>query len=138
MWGHWTYLILILGWAGPLILLQWLIGAKLLIRRRKMLILGILIPTLYLTFIDSFALHAGTWTINPQQSVNVFLPVIGVPIEEAIFFLVTNTLIIQGMILVLDMSFVRERLRRALASRKRLSTTPWVGTPRDAQHPTQR
>jgi lycopene cyclase domain-containing protein len=119
MWGHWTYIILILGWAGPLILLQWLIGADVMIRRWKVLIPGILIPTLYLTCIDSFALGAGTWTISAQQSVNVFLPIIGVPIEEAIFFLVTNTLIIQGMILVLDMRYVQERLRRIFALRKR-------------------
>jgi lycopene cyclase domain-containing protein len=102
MWGNATYLILILGWALPIIVLQWLIGAGLLLRRWKVLLPGILIPTLYLTMIDSVALHAGTWTISPQQSLNIFLPVIRVPIEEAIFFLVTNTLLIQGLILALE------------------------------------
>jgi lycopene cyclase domain-containing protein len=114
MLGHWTYLILILGWAGPIIIVQWLIGADLLIQRWKVLIPGILIPTLYLTFVDSFALRAGTWTISPQHSVNIFLPLIGVPIEEAIFFLVTNTLIIQGLILILDHSRMQVKLRRLL------------------------
>src|SRR5271166_479318 len=100
MWGHSTYLGLILIWAGPVIVLQWLLGADLLIRRWKVLVPGVLLPTLYLTVIDSVALHFGTWAISPLQSLNIFLP-LGVPIEEAIFFLVSNMLIIQGMILFL-------------------------------------
>ena len=52
----------------------------------------------------------GTWTISPQQSLNIFLPGIGVPIEEAIFFLVTNTLLIQGMILFLERARIKARV----------------------------
>jgi lycopene beta-cyclase len=119
MWGNSTYVILILVWAGPVIVIQWLLGADLLIRRWKVLIPGVLLPTLYLTLIDSFALRSGTWTISTQQSLNLFLPIIGVPIEEAIFFLVTNTLIIQGMILFLERSRVRARVDRILTIGKR-------------------
>ena len=114
MWGHSTYLILILGWAGPVIVIQWLLGTDLLIRRWKVLIPGILLPTLYLTFIDSFALRSGTWTISPLQSLNIVLPIIGVPLEEAIFFLVTNTLLIQGMILFLERARLKARVRHIL------------------------
>lgn len=108
--GHLTYLVLILGWALPIIALQWLLGADLLIRRWKVLILGILIPTFYLTVIDSFALRAGTWTISPLHSLNSFLPMIRVPLEEAIFFLVTNTLLIQGVILFRERSRIMSRV----------------------------
>ena len=121
MWGHSTYLILILVWSGPLILFQWLFGADLLVRRWKVLIPGILIPTLYLTCIDSFALRSGTWTISPQQSLNIFLPVINVPIEEALFFLVTNTLIIQALIFLQDTARVRKRVNRIVGILKRKS-----------------
>lgn len=124
MWGHSTYLILILVWAGPVIVMQWLVGADLLIRRWKVLIPGILLPTFYLTFVDSFALRSGTWTISPQQSLNIFVPIIRVPIEEAIFFLVTNTLIIQGMILFRERSFLKARvdhLRNRRAPQERAS-----------------
>ena len=114
MWEHTTYLILILVWAGPVIVLQWLLGADFLIRRWKVLIPGIVLSTLYLTFIDSFALRAGTWTISPAQSLAVFIPLIHVPVEEAIFFLVTNTLIIQGMLLFLERSHLRARVRHVL------------------------
>jgi lycopene cyclase domain-containing protein len=114
MWGHSTYLVLILVWAMPIVVIQWLLGTDLLLRRWKVLIPGILLPTLYLTFVDSFALHTGTWTISPQQSLNLFLPVIGVPIEEAVFFLVTNTLIIQGLILFRERARLEARGRRVL------------------------
>ena len=123
MWGNSTYVILILVWAGPVIVFQWLFGADLLIRHWKVLIPGVLLPTLYLTLIDPFALRSGTWTISTQQSLNLFLPIIGVPIEEAIFFLVTNTLIIQGMILFLERSRVRARVDQILTIGKRKPET---------------
>ena len=94
-------------------------GADLLIRRWKVLIPGIVLPTLYLTLIDSIALHSGTWTISPAHSLNLFLPIIGVPIEEAIFFLVTNTLLIQGMILFRARSRVKARVVRIMSIAKR-------------------
>ncbi len=123
MSSHLTYLVLILVWAGPIIVFQWLIGADLLIRRWKVLILGIVLPTVYLTFIDSFALRSGTWTISPLQSLNLFLPGIAVPVEEAVFFLVTNTLIIQGMILFRERSYLRARFSPILTRIKHKAET---------------
>ncbi len=98
--GSITYLFLILIWSLPVILLQWLIGGDLLLRRWKVLLPGILAPSAYLTLVDMIALRTSTWTINPTQSLNLFIPVIQVPIEEAVFFLVTNTLIVQALILL--------------------------------------
>jgi lycopene cyclase domain-containing protein len=99
--GQYTYLFLILIWAGPLIFLQWLMGGDILLRRWKVLLGGVVIPTLYLTFVDGFAIRASTWTISPQLSTGIFFPLIGVPLEEGVFFLVTNLLIVQGMIFLL-------------------------------------
>lgn len=99
--GKLTYLLLILIWAVPLIGVQWLIGGDLFLRRWKLLIPAVLVPTAYLIVVDSIALGARTWAINPNQSLGIFLPFpSNVPLEEFIFFLVTNTLIVQGMILV--------------------------------------
>ena len=108
--GSFTYLFLILIWSMPVILLQWLLGADLLLKRWKVLVPAILFPTLYLTCVDSAALGSQTWTINPTQSLNIFIPIINVPIEEGIFFLVTNTLIVQGLILMW-MPEMRDRIR---------------------------
>jgi lycopene beta-cyclase len=113
--GSFTYLFLILIWSMPLIVLQWLIGGDLLLRRWKVLIPGVLAPTVYLMLAESVALRAETWTINPTQSLNIFIPVIQVPVEEVVFLLATNTLIVQGIILLWTPA-MRQRIR-SLAQR---------------------
>lgn len=118
--GSLTYLFLIMVWAGPLIVVQWLIGADILLKRWKVLIPGILVPTLYLTVVDSFALRATIWTINPTQSLNLFIPLLNVPIEEFVFFLVTNTLVVQGLI-SLWMPEMRQRVRHLIRHLIRLA-----------------
>jgi len=99
--GHWTYLALELVWAGPIVVVQWLLGLDVLLRRWKVWLPGILLPTLYLTFADSFALRSHTWTINPDLSLNVLLP-LDVPLEELLFFLLTNALVVQGLIMIVS------------------------------------
>jgi lycopene cyclase domain-containing protein len=110
LFGKLTYLFLIMIWAGPVIVLQWLVGVDILLKRWKVLLPGIFIPTLYLTVMDAVALSGGTWTINPEQSLGWFIPFIHVPIEEAIFFWLTNILIVQSIIL-LWMPETRLRIR---------------------------
>jgi lycopene cyclase domain-containing protein len=97
---RYNYLILILGWLAffPL-LMQWGFGLDILLARWPLLLAGILIPSLWLTAMDSVAIGAGTWTIDPAQTLGVFLPG-RVPLEEGVFFLITNTLIVQGILLV--------------------------------------
>ncbi len=91
-----TYLILEVGWALPPIILQWLVGWQFLQRQRRAWWLGILIPTIYLSFADSTALGI-VWTISPARSLG--LVVGNVPVEEILFFLLTNTLIVQTVVL---------------------------------------
>lgn len=100
-WAPGTYLSLILVWALPPIMLQSATGADLLWRYRRLVALGILVPTVYLGAADSLAIAAGTWTIEPSQSLEIFLPG-GLPLEEFVFFLVTNTLLVFGMTLTLS------------------------------------
>ncbi|MBZ0304445.1 MAG: lycopene cyclase domain-containing protein, partial [Anaerolineae bacterium] len=61
-------------------------------------LVSVLLPTLWLTTMDAVAIKAGTWTISEAQTVDFKLAGI-VPIEEGIFFLITNLLIVQGMML---------------------------------------
>lgn len=96
--GNWNYLVLILGWAVPVSLGQLWLGWPAFRRQWKVYVLGFSVPAIYLTLMDSIAIGSGTWTISPLQSLNVFLP-FGVPIEEGIFFLVTNLLLVQGLLL---------------------------------------
>jgi lycopene cyclase domain-containing protein len=108
-WQPGTYLGLELGWALPPIMLQLAVGADLLWRRRRLVGLAIFSATLYLCAADALAIGAGTWTISPARSVNLF--VAGLPFEEIIFFLTTNTLIVFGITLALTPE-TRTRLGR--------------------------
>lgn len=93
-----TYLGLTLGWALPPIIFQLFFGGDILWRHRWAVLTAIIIPTVYLSYADAVAIDGGTWTINPEQSFNIFLGGV-LPIEEAIFFLVTNVLVVLGLTL---------------------------------------
>ncbi|MCS7220032.1 MAG: lycopene cyclase domain-containing protein [Anaerolineae bacterium] len=95
-----TYLALILIWALPPMALQLAFGADILWRYRCLVTTVILVPTFYLATADALAIRAGIWTISPEQSLGVHL-LGGLPLEEAIFFLVTNTLIGFGITLAM-------------------------------------
>ncbi|MDX2161577.1 MAG: lycopene cyclase domain-containing protein [bacterium] len=95
-----TYLSITLAWALIPIMIQTLFGGDILWQHRRLVALGIIPTSIYLSAADSLAIEGGTWTINPEKSVNFK---IGgkLPFEEALFFFVTNTLISMGVTLVL-------------------------------------
>ena len=95
-----AYTSLLLLWALPPIALQLAFGAEILWLYRKWTGLSILLPTFYLALADSLAIGLGTWTINPQQSFNLFVG--SLPIEEMLFFLCTNTLVVFGIVLAIS------------------------------------
>ncbi len=95
-----TYFGLEMGWALLPIMFQLAFGADILWHYRRP-VLGVLLGfTAYLSFADTLAIASGTWTIDPAQSFNIFLPG-GLPIEELIFFFLTCTLVCFGVTLVL-------------------------------------
>ncbi len=98
---RWTYLSIILFWALPAIVPQFLIGADILWHYRKLVGLGIFVPGTYLSLMDIVALRASTWTISPEHTVGVLFFGI-LPLEEVVFFFITNVLIIFGMTLLLS------------------------------------
>jgi lycopene beta-cyclase len=95
------YLALMTAWALPPIMIQTLLGADILWRHRRLALLGIIPTTLYLAAADSIAIGHGTWTINPKKITNIHLPN-KLPLEEGLFFLLTNVLLVFGIILVLS------------------------------------
>jgi lycopene cyclase domain-containing protein len=102
------YLALILVWALPPIMLQAGFGGDILLRYRPLVLAGIAVPWLYLCAADTLALRAGTWTISPHKTLGLdVLP--DLPLEEAVFFLMTNTLLVFGIVLALAEES-RERL----------------------------
>lgn len=91
-----TYLALILTWALPIILLQWIWMGKLFTSRLTLITLAIWPPTLYLWIVDAIAIRSGIWTISDPTRTGIDLPG-GLPIEEAVFFFVTNCLVVLGL-----------------------------------------
>ncbi|GIW19098.1 MAG: phytoene synthase [Tepidiforma sp.] len=108
------YLGLILAWALPPLALQAGFGADILLRRWRTVLPGFAVPTAYLALADTIAIGAGTWHITERTSTGVFLPG-GLPIEEFVFFLVTNLLLTFGLTLFL-VPEGRERAQAMLAA----------------------
>lgn len=99
-----TYISITLSWALIPIIIQAAFGGDILWQHRRLVALGLVPTTLYLSLADSLAIDGGTWTINPKKTINVNLLGGKLPLEEGLFFLLTNTLISVGMTLVLAKS----------------------------------
>lgn len=98
-WKPGTYLGLELIWALPPIMLQVGFGGDILWKHRRHVLTAILTATLYLAAADSLAINAGTWEIDPAQSLPILIGGI-LPIEELVFFGITNILIVLGVTLM--------------------------------------
>jgi lycopene cyclase domain-containing protein len=98
-WDSTLYLGLVLAWAAPVLSLQWILGAPTLWAMKRIWLMGVLVPTLYLWVADRIAIGNGIWQIADRYTTG--LELFGLPIEEATFFLVTNLLVVQGISLFL-------------------------------------
>ena len=94
---RWTYLGAILVWASPIVALQWAVGGAYLLREWRPWVIAVGVPTLYLWMIDRIAIGIGIWTI--ADATKTGFTIIGLPIEEAVFFLYTNLLVVYGLVL---------------------------------------
>ena len=99
-WKPGTYIGLELVWALPPIILQLAVGADILWRYWRSVFSVLFGVALYLSVADSLAIGAGVWTIDPAQSLKVFIGGV-LPVEELFFFLLTNTLLVFGLTLAL-------------------------------------
>ena len=98
---QWTYLSIILFWALPAILPQLIFGADILWHYRKLVFWAIMVPGTYLSLMDIVALTETTWSISKSQTTGVLFFGI-LPLEEVVFFFITNILITFGMTLLLS------------------------------------
>jgi lycopene cyclase domain-containing protein len=122
-WQPGRYLALELAWALPPILLQLAFGADILWSHRRRLIPTLLSLVLYLCSADALAITAGTWTINPAFSLPVTLGGV-LPLEEFVFFLLTNALIVfsLGLLLAPESHNHLQRLYNTAFARHRSSS----------------
>ncbi|GAA5888543.1 hypothetical protein JCM6882_008991 [Rhodosporidiobolus microsporus] len=95
--GEGTYLALIVGWVAPFLALLWFIASTHIRAMPKAcVLLPILFPTFYLWECDARALQRGTWVI--EKGTKLGWSYRGLEIEEAVFFLLTNVMIVFGLI----------------------------------------
>lgn len=93
--GHGLYLGLILAWACPVLAGMWWIDGARLAARWRVVAWTVAPPTLYLWAADRFAIGNGIWDIT--DATRTGSEIVGLPVEEALFFLVTNLLVAQGL-----------------------------------------
>lgn len=93
----WAYLGHLLFWFAPVVLLQWCIGGVLLGAPALVLAVTFGLGGL-LTVFDVIAIRAGIWFFDPAQVLGIE-PVKGLPVEEALFFLITSLLVAQSWLL---------------------------------------
>lgn len=110
-----TYLGLILAWASPVLAFQAFFGMDRILRFRSHLLPALVGSTAYLWLVDSIAITWRIWHITEKTSTGYHL--FALPVEEAVFFLVTNLLVLFGLILFYDLL-----LRRRHAARHGVAT----------------
>ncbi|WP_253737677.1 lycopene cyclase domain-containing protein [Halohasta salina] len=122
--GH--YLGAVLVWGAPILGFLWFLGGPVIWRVRRTVAAAIVVPTVYLWVVDRLAIGLGLWSISSTHTTG--LAVAGLPIEEMVFFLVTNTLVVFGLTLYLWVVARTER-RSLAASLRGLLPRGGVGTP---------
>lgn len=93
------YLALILIWAPPILAGMWLYDGETLWALRSTVLVTTAIPTVYLWVADAVAIRSQIWTISPDYTIGY--SILGMPLEEGLFFLFTNLLVVQGVLLFL-------------------------------------
>ena len=97
--GHWLYLGLILAWACPVLTLMWAVGGELVWARRRLVAVTVVPVSLYLWAADWFAItQEGIWTIT--DATRTGWEIAELPVEEALFFVVTTLMVAQGLVML--------------------------------------
>lgn len=100
----WTYAIpatktfymgSILWWTLFVVILLWYISGPYVVKRYRETLISIVVPSLYLCYVDLIALRAQVWHINEATSLEIFL-VDELPLEEITFFFMTNIIVAMG------------------------------------------
>ena len=112
--GQLRYLGLLLVWIAPPLALQRLVAGDVLAARRRVRLRTVVPTALWLCAADRLALAAGVWTIAPGSSTGLAL--LGLPIEEALFFALTCLLVTDGLLLAADPDVLRRVAQRRVVA----------------------
>ena len=91
------YLGGLIAWVGPVLALQWSVGGGYLVRTPEVWLTATLVPSLYFWVVDRIAIEMGTWIISDTYTTGI--AVLGLPIEEMLFFASASLMTINGLVL---------------------------------------
>ncbi|KAG2210269.1 hypothetical protein INT47_003254 [Mucor saturninus] len=83
----------ILWYVCPVLALLWYGAGEYILRRPLAVLTSIVVPTIYLCWVDRYAIRAGTWDISLQTSTGKMV-VPHLPLEEFMFFALINTVLV--------------------------------------------
>ncbi|WP_425146147.1 carotenoid biosynthesis protein [Deinococcus sp.] len=118
------YLGLILVWACPVLCGLSAAFGDLVFGRPRLYWLAALPPTLYLWATDYLAIREGIWSISPRFTLGLRLGDV-LPLEEMVFFLITNLLVVTGLLSFLHPVSLT-RIRRLAALLRAGTLRPWM------------
>jgi len=95
----WNYFVHLVGWALPVVVLQWAVGWRIFLKNARAIVWPTLIGGSFFTVIDMAAVKSGIWFFDPAQNLGIFLGPL--PIEEVLFFFLTSLLVAQSLLLFL-------------------------------------
>ena len=96
---HAQQLYLLLRWmAFPLAVVWFLAGSYICSHNWRNTLLCIVVPTFYLCCADSYAINHGIWHISSRFTVGIQVPFLNIPVEEAVFFLASNVMVVLGFL----------------------------------------
>lgn len=110
--SQWNYLWLIVVWALPVMVLQWSLGLQVLLSYWKVWLASTVLLTGYFWIADSVAITQGIWSFPPNTISGIEVATL-LPLEEALFFLFTNLMVVQGFILFTQVNFSQLKWTRA-------------------------
>jgi len=94
MFAQNSYLAYILIFAGGTVLIEWLFQWRLLLKYKKIFLIGIPLVVIYTFFADNTASIFQTWIYHPERMLNIF--VAKAPIESFIFAVIVGSAIAGG------------------------------------------
>ncbi len=103
---RWHYFLHLVGWAGPLIVLQWAVGWRVFRRNLRVVFAPALIATVFFTLTDTLAVRDRLWFFDERQILGWRIGVL--PLEEVLFFLLTSLLVTQSFVLLLPAAYRRD------------------------------
>ena len=119
----WTYLPFLLVWALPVVAVQWIFGGRYLWRERRVWPWVALGLCAWFTLADAIAINAGIWSFDRATLVGLYLG--PVPLEEALFYLLTALMVTQGFVTLWfgyqDRVAYRQRFAARIARLRRLA-----------------